>query len=79
MLFSELVESELDPALRQEVAKLLDLKMNSPETKIIPRNELLNEYLDSSIAEVRSCIEKMPEEIYHDWEELDQLFLTQLK
>ena len=41
MLFSELVESELDPAVLQDVNRLLDLKMNSPETKTIPRVESL--------------------------------------
>ncbi len=79
MLFSELVKSELDPAVLQDVTRLLDLKMNSPETKIIPRVESLNEYLESNIEEVRARIEQMPEDTYHGWEELNQLFLSQLE
>jgi predicted nucleotidyltransferase len=79
MLFSELVKSELDPAVLQDVTRLLDLKMNSPETKIIPRVESLNEYLESNIEEVRARIEQMPEGFYHGWEELNQLFLSQLE
>jgi predicted nucleotidyltransferase len=79
MLFSELVKSELDPAVLQDATRLLDLKMNSPETKIIPRVESLNEYLESNIEEVRARIEQMPEDTYHGWEELNQLFLSQLE
>ena len=79
MLFSELVESELDPTVLQEVAWLLDMKMNSPETKIIPRIESLNEYLESNIEEVRARIEQMSEDTYHGWDELNQLFLSQLE
>lgn len=79
MLFSELVKSELDPAVLQDVTRLLDLKMNSPETKIIPRVESLNEYLESNIEEVRARIEQMPEDTYHGWAELNQLFMSQLE
>ena len=79
MLFSELVESELDPTVLHEVVRLLALKMNSPETKIIPRIESLNEYLENSIEEIRGRIQQMPEDAYHGWEELDRLFLSQLE
>ena len=76
MLFSELMKAELMPALLPEVEMLLDVKMNSPEIKTIPRIEPLNRYLDESIEEIRACIEKMPEDTYHSWEELDRFFLS---
>lgn len=79
MLFDELLEAELDPALRPEVERLLDLKKNAPEIKMIPQIEPLNWYLDKSIEEVKSRIVQLPEDTWHDWEELDQLFLSQLK
>ncbi len=79
MLFSELAEAELDPALLPEVNRLLDLKMNSPEIKTIPRIERINRYLDSSIGEVRSRIVLLPEDTDHGWEELDRIFLSQLQ
>ena len=79
MLFSELMEAELDPALLPEVNRLLDLKMNAPEIKTIPKIESINRYLDSSIEEVRSRIVQLPEDANHGWEELDQLFLSQLE
>ena len=79
MLFSELMDAELDSAILPDVNRLLDLKMNAPEIKTIPKIESINHYLDSSIEEVRSRIVQLPEDANHGWEELDQLFLSQLE
>ena len=79
MLFSELMEAELDPVLLPDVNRLLDLKMNAPEIKTIPKIESINRYLDSSIEEARSRIVQLPEDTIHDWEELNRLFLSQLQ
>ena len=79
VLFSELMEAELDPTLLPDVNRLLDLKKYAPEIKTIPRIERIDRYLDSSIEEVRSRIVQLPEEDSYGWEELDQLFLSQLK
>ena len=76
MLFSRLADSQLDPALRPEVDRLLDLKMNSPEIKEIPRVSPINDYLDKSILEIRSRISKLPEEPTPRWDELNTLFLS---
>ena len=76
MLFSRLADSQLDPALRPEVDRLLDLKMNSPEIKEIPRVDPINDYLDKSILEIRSRIAKLPEEPAPRWDELNTLFLS---
>ena len=79
MLFSELAASQLPDYLEETVANLLDLKMNSPEVKMIPRIDILNEYMDRSIAEVRSLVEQYPREIMKDWDELNELFLAALE
>lgn len=79
MLFSELMDEELDSAILPDVNRLLDLKMNTPEIKTIPKIDSINRYLDSSIEEVRSRIVQLPEDANHGWEELDQLFLSQLE
>ena len=76
MLFSRLADSQLDPALRPEVDRLLDLKMNSPEIKEIPRVDPINDYLDKSILEIRSRIAELPEEPAPGWDELNTLFLS---
>ena len=49
MLFSELMEAELPAELTGAVKQLLEIKMNSPEVKLIPRIPEINEYLDKSI------------------------------
>lgn len=78
MLFSELMNAELDPALEEDVGRLLDLKMNAPEIKMIPRMERINQYIDRSLEEVRQRITEMSEDEYHGWDELNRIFLSQL-
>lgn len=75
MLFSELMEAELDPALKPEVNRLLDLKMNQPETTLIPRVDAVNDYLDESIAEVEGKLLALIDERCPDWGELNDIFL----
>lgn len=79
MLFSELAESQLSPELRGIVSELLDLKMYSPEVKLIPRIAALNAYLDSSILEVRERIERLPSDEAKSWGPLNALFLSELE
>ena len=79
MLFSELMESQLPDYLNETVSGLLALKVNSPEVKLIPKIDVLNEYLDSSITEVKELIERLPQEPAQGWEELDKLFLSVLE
>lgn len=79
MLFSELAESQLPGDLEETVQELLDLKINSPEVRMIPKINILNEYLDRSIAEVKERIGQYPGETVQDWEELDKLFLSVLE
>lgn len=79
MLFAELMESELPEYLNETVQQLLELKMNAPEVKMIPRIDFLNDYLDRSLVEVKEQIEKLPKETVQDWDELNQLFLSVLE
>lgn len=79
MLFAALMESELPECLNETVQQLLELKMNAPEVKMIPRIDILNDYLDRSLVEVKEQIEKLPKETVQDWDELNQLFLSVLE
>lgn len=65
-------------SIKAEVAELLELKMNVPEVKMIPRIDKINKYLDDSIREVRETIRQMPPEEIQSWDELDALFLSEL-
>ena len=79
MLFSELMDSQLDEGLKKTVMDLLDIKMNTPEVKMIPRIDVLNDYLDRSVGEIKEKIERLPKEQAQEWEELNELFLTVLE
>ena len=79
MLFSDLVKSELPDDLSETVYQLLDLKMNSPEIKEIPRIDQLNRYLDTGIASVKEQIEKLPDTPVQDWNDLNELFFSVLE
>ena len=77
MLFSQLAEAELDDALKPEVERLLDLKMNAPETKMIPRVDALNKYLEDSMESIERRIKTLPE-TRNEWQPLNELFLAEL-
>mgnify|MGYP002520753323 FL=1 len=79
MLFTDLVKSELPDDLSETVYQLLNLKMNSPEIKEIPRIDQLNRYLDADIVSVKEQIEKLPNTPVQDWDELNELFFSVLE
>ena len=79
MLFSELAETMLDPALVPEVDRLLALKRGAPEVREIPQCKELNRYLDEGIDQVKEKLSAFSREQAPDWDELNELFLSELK
>lgn len=79
MRFSELMEAELPKTLHAEVNKLLDLKIHSPEIKKIAKIHLLNEYLASSIQDIKRIVQTYKETKNANWQELNDLFLQALQ
>lgn len=75
MLFSELMDACLDPALVPEVEDLLRLKMQTPEIGTGPRRDIINNYLDSSIEEIDRLIQDLPNDPKDDWTALNKMFL----
>ena len=78
MLFSELLKAELPVELIDVVNQLLELKMNSPEVKLVKRISEINEYLDESIPSIKSAVRLLDDSYTPDWSELNQLFLREL-
>lgn len=76
MRFTELVSAELPKTLQLEVDALLDIKMNSPEIKMIPRVNRINDYLDKSIDEVSELIATKQVALVKNWDALNELFLS---
>lgn len=78
LLFSELASAELPEFLRDEVGRLLNLKMNSPETKMIPRIDILNKYFDDSIVEIKGILAGIKSDSDNDMEKLNEMFFEKV-
>lgn len=79
MLFSQLSERYLSGELKVAVQKLLDLKVNSPETKTGEKIDILNEYLDSMIEELDKTIATLPSDNTLSYAKLNEIFLNIVK
>lgn len=78
MLFSELMKAELSVELIDAVNQLLELKMNSPEVRLIPKIPKINEYLDKGILDIKSAVRLLDDNHTPGWKELNQLFLQEI-
>ena len=79
MLFSDLVEAELEQEMRPTIDKLLQLKTITSEVGEGRRIDALNEYIDKLIAQLQIVIEALPADTKPGWEKLDELFLSALE
>lgn len=79
MLFSELAEACLAPELKPAVNELLRLKTAAPELGEGSRIDVINDYLDLSIAEIESILTTYPKDESCSWEELNRIFLNILQ
>ena len=78
MLFSELLKAELPVELIDVVNQLLELKMSSPEVKLVKRISEINAYLEESIPSIKNAVRLLDDSHTPDWNELNQLFLQEL-
>lgn len=74
MLFSELVESELDEQMQPFVNRLTEMKMNTPELGVGDRISEINDYIDKSIPEIEEVLLNMPKQKDTDWGKLNDCF-----
>lgn len=79
MLFSELVETQLEPELRPIIDDLLALKKATPEIGEMPRIAALNTFIEQNIGLLRTQIAALPQEPQREWGPLNELFLSILK
>ena len=78
MLFCELMEKYLDESIRDDVLKLLDLKMNKPEIAEGRRFDKVIEYIGRNIATIEELMKSMPSTVDNGWDELNKVFLSVL-
>ena len=75
MLFTDLVETELETDMKPIIYDLLNVKMNTPEVGEGKRIDRLNEYIDENLISLKETIDAMPREHKEDWNRLNELFL----
>lgn len=75
MLFSELVDSELDISIKPIVEKLLQLKKEQPEICTAPKLQALNDYIEEKLKYVKNVATNLIEDKTIDWEMLNKFFL----
>ena len=76
MRFSDLAAAELPPSLAPEVCSLLQLKMESPEIKEIPKIAALNTFLDTQLTTLPHLLTTLPQDPPPSWSQLNELFLS---
>ena len=76
MLFSELMEAELEPDIRPIIEDLLLLKKNTPEMGESRRIDKLNDYIDENLVSLKAAIDALPTERKAEWHKLNELFLS---
>lgn len=78
MLFTELADAFLAPAMAPAVQELLRLKTETPEVGMIPAVADLNDYLNASLAALEPMIHAFPRATPAGWDTLNRLFLETL-
>ena len=74
MLFEELVEEEVKMELVPEVNRLLALKKTLPEMGKAPRIQIINDYIERELREIKVAAEGIEEQAV-EWDGLNKLFL----
>ena len=74
MLFEKLVEEELEAELVPEVNRLLYMKKTLPEMGKAPRIQVINDYIERELREIKVVAEGIEEQAV-EWDGLNALFL----
>lgn len=78
MLFDDLIEAELEDVLRPELTRLLALKKTLPEMGLAPKIQIINDYIERVMPEIKFIGERM-EDTVPEWEPLNGLFLRMVE
>lgn len=73
MLFDDLVEAELEDALRPELTRLLEMKKILPEMGMAPKIQIINDYIERVMPEIKAIAEEI-ENKTSEWDALNELF-----
>lgn len=73
--FKTLMDKHLDESIRSDVEALLKMKMEMPEIGKGKCFDKVNEYLDRTIREIETIVERLPDTDAQGWETLNDVFL----
>ena len=79
MAMSELTEACLPGYLQDEMLRLTEIKMRSPEITQGSRIQILNDYIEAAMAFVEQAIKSLPDEMAISWDTLDSVFCSMVK
>lgn len=74
MLFTDLVNSQLEEEMKPIVAALIEKKRSIPELGEGPRIDTLNQYIETNLLNLKKQVDVMQETKQNDWQTLNQLF-----
>lgn len=75
MEFSVLMEKYLDPDIKPDVEKLIDIKMNTPELASGEKMSRINDYIERTIPKIEEQIEALPPEKTKGFDDLNRTFI----
>jgi predicted nucleotidyltransferase len=75
VLFSELMETELDDEFKPLINDLLRRKTDTNESGKIPRIDELNSYIKNEIEKTESLVNTLPKDRKSGFDELDKIFV----
>ena len=78
MLFSDLINAELDPAIKPEVERLLEMKQELPEMGMAKKVTVLNDYIEDTLPLFKTIADEVSE-CRVEWTELNEYFKQLVK
>lgn len=75
MLFSSLVETQLEAELKPLVNELVERKMSGEELDTLPRIDRLNAFIEQNLPPLRAKIEALPHRETLEWQALNRFFI----
>lgn len=76
MLFTELVNTQLENDLKPIIQNLIEMKINSNEIELIPKIEILNKYIEKNFEILNNIIKTFPKNNHKNYTELNNIFLN---
>ena len=74
MEFEILVDTLLDNELKSVVFELIEKKRNSNETELIPKINVINEYIEKQFTTLENIADSLPNKKEKSYVELDKVF-----